>query len=444
MGKRTPTLAAARWAAVASILLLAGCAQFSLPSLSMGQRSENQRELPAEEQTNTTGDSVAEAEPAPIPEPQEVAKPGKLYEWSGDGRSVSRVVINTNEQRARFYDGDEQIGWTTIASGVAKHPTPRGEFTILEKVKDKRSNLYGKIVNSKGGVINASATDKDRVPPGARFVGASMPNFMRMTYDGIGMHAGPIPRPGSPASHGCIRMPKQFAATVFNHISHGTAVTVIGNGPDYGNYGERIARQQAEERARRAAQAAAAAAEGPTLDALDAEVAVMKEAQPYTDATIGTSRGTTASRAGSTKSNNTSTIGTATAGTSDPPASDGPAETSPSDADSNATAIRTSTIGTRPSPSAPASETAPRVTTVGSGRSTDIRQQTTSTSTPSSQPATQSATQPSAMPTAKPATNPAPAMERPTIDAQAPTATPPPPSATRQPEPAQTTPPAPT
>jgi hypothetical protein len=266
--------------AFAATMLLGGCAQLPFPGLAM-DRTNAEEAQNADADTVARADSVLESIPDPIPEPQEKPKPGKLYEWSGDGRPVSRIVIDTNEQKARFYDGKEQIGWTTIASGVSKHPTPRGEFTILEKVANKRSNLYGKIVNSKGAVIKGSATGKDPVPPGGRFVGASMPNFMRMTYDGIGMHAGPIPRPGSPASHGCIRMPKTFAATVFKHVSTGTAVTVVGNGPDYGNYGERVARQQAEERARRAA--AEAAAEGSALDALDAEVDVMRNAQANAD-----------------------------------------------------------------------------------------------------------------------------------------------------------------
>lgn len=281
-------LLAALLVMLAGALALSGCAQFSFPSLALdGTKADDAQNTDAA--TVAQQESVPETLPDPVPEPQETPKPGKLYEWTGDGRRLSRIVINTNEQKARFYDGKDQIGWTTIASGVSKHPTPRGEFTILEKVAKKRSNLYGKIVNSKGKVIKGSATDKDPIPPGGRFVGASMPHFMRMTYDGIGMHAGPIPRPGSPASHGCIRMPKTLAATVFKHVDNGTAVTVIGNGPDYGNYGERIARQKAEERARRAA--AAAAAEGSALDALDAEVGVMRNAQANAGSSSGANFG---------------------------------------------------------------------------------------------------------------------------------------------------------
>jgi hypothetical protein len=99
---------------------------------------------------------VAE-EPEPIPKPQEKPKPGKLYEWSGNGRRVSRIVVNTDEQKARFYDGNEQIGWTTVASGIKKFPTPSGHFEVMEKVQNKRSNLYGRIYSSGGKVVRRDA-----------------------------------------------------------------------------------------------------------------------------------------------------------------------------------------------------------------------------------------------------------------------------------------------
>lgn len=201
-------------------------------------------------------------EPKPIPEPQEKPKRGKLYEWSGDGRSVDHIVVNTNEQKARFYSGGEQIGWTTVASGVSKYPTPVGEFEVIEKVENKRSNLYGKIYGKGGKVLRSDAkSGRDPVPAGARFEGAKMPYFMRVTYDGIGLHAGPIPRPGRPASHGCIRMPSKMAPVLFKHVGVGTRVSIVGKGPDYGSYAKRqraLAAQRAtREREQRAAEAKA-------------------------------------------------------------------------------------------------------------------------------------------------------------------------------------------
>jgi hypothetical protein len=104
---------------------------------------------------------------------------------------------------------------------------------------------------------------RDRIPPGGRFVGAKMPYFMRLTYDGVGLHAGPIPVPGSPASHGCIRMPHEVAPLLYRHVALGTPVTVTGRGPDYGNYAERQRQERAAQAAARAA-AEAAPAQGGT------------------------------------------------------------------------------------------------------------------------------------------------------------------------------------
>ncbi len=65
---------------------------------------------------------------------------------------------------------------------------------------------------------------KDPVPPGAHFVGAPMPFFMRIT-GGVGMHQGYLP--GYPASHGCIRMPGKMAQIFYSNVDIGTPVTVV-------------------------------------------------------------------------------------------------------------------------------------------------------------------------------------------------------------------------
>ena len=168
---------------------------------------------------------------------------GPLYEWKGDGRKVTRIVVNTNEQKARFYSGDEEIGWSTVATGLPKYPTPTGRFQVTEKVENKRSNLYGKVYGKGGRVLRSSVkVGRDPIPDGGRFEGAHMPFFMRLTDDGVGLHAGPIPNPGRPASHGCIRMPTKIAPVLFRHVSNGTPVTIEGKGPSYGDY---VAKQRA-------------------------------------------------------------------------------------------------------------------------------------------------------------------------------------------------------
>ena len=53
-----------------------------------------------------------------------------------------------------------------------------------------------------------------------------MPFWMRLTGYGIGMHAGIIPEPGQPASHGCIRLPHNIAPLLFHAVKVGTPVTI--------------------------------------------------------------------------------------------------------------------------------------------------------------------------------------------------------------------------
>jgi lipoprotein-anchoring transpeptidase ErfK/SrfK len=86
-------------------------------------------------------------------------------------------------------------------------------------------------VNSSGNVIDSDAEAGDPVPRGARFVGAPMPYWMRLTGGGVGMHAGHIPNPGSPASHGCIRLPRGLAPKLYDVVDVGTKVIVTRDAP---------------------------------------------------------------------------------------------------------------------------------------------------------------------------------------------------------------------
>jgi hypothetical protein len=236
MNKCRPLIPSPKAAAVAvgvAILasLLAGCSTLL--------KLQAKTQAPADAAEPVAAKPV-KVEPVPDLEPP---KKTKLYEWSGEGRAVTRIVVDVDEQKARFYEGDKEVGWATVASGVSKFPTPVGTFSVQEKVANKESNLYGKIYGQGGKLINSNAkVGQTPIPPGARFDGADMPYFLRLTGDGIGMHAGPIPKPGRPASHGCIRMPKGFAPIAFRHVPVGTPVSIVGNGPTYSAY---LAQQRA-------------------------------------------------------------------------------------------------------------------------------------------------------------------------------------------------------
>jgi lipoprotein-anchoring transpeptidase ErfK/SrfK len=149
--------------------------------------------------------------------------------WSDEEVSAPlRVRIDLSEQTAYFFRGDVKVGQSRVATGTAGHSTPTGSFTISQKVAAKRSTLYGRIYDAGGKVVVHDAdTRRHSIPEGGKFVGCPMPYWMRLTGSGVGMHVGPIPNPGSPASHGCVRMPREMARTLFAKASAGTRVTIV-------------------------------------------------------------------------------------------------------------------------------------------------------------------------------------------------------------------------
>jgi L,D-transpeptidase catalytic domain len=130
--------------------------------------------------------------------PVQDLKPGQ---WIWDDRIAPAgpimVIINLKSQLAFVYRNGVRIGVTTVSSGKPGKKTPTGIFTILQKNKDHKSNLY----NS-----------------------APMPYMQRLTWDGIALHAGNLP--GYPASHGCIRMPLEFSKKLFAVSNMGMTVVV--------------------------------------------------------------------------------------------------------------------------------------------------------------------------------------------------------------------------
>ena len=125
-------------------------------------------------------------------------KPGQFLwhpEIAPDGPVV--LVVSLDQQLAYVYRNGIAIGISTISSGKPGKDTPTGVFTILQKNKDHKSNLYNN---------------------------APMPYMQRLTWDGIALHGGTLP--GYPASHGCVRLPHPFAAKVFGVTRTGDTVVV--------------------------------------------------------------------------------------------------------------------------------------------------------------------------------------------------------------------------
>ncbi len=56
---------------------------------------------------------------------------------------------------------------------------------------------------------------------------AFMPHMQRITWSGIALHGGALP--GHPASHGCVRLPYDFAEHLFDVTRLGMRVIVAPN-----------------------------------------------------------------------------------------------------------------------------------------------------------------------------------------------------------------------
>ena len=111
----------------------------------------------------------------------------------------SGVLIVVSKAAQRMYVFKDGAPWASspVSTGMRGHATPAGVFPILQKKVFHRSNIYSN---------------------------APMPFMQRLTWSGIAIHAGHLP--GYPASHGCIRLPKTFARSLYN-LTRATATTVV-------------------------------------------------------------------------------------------------------------------------------------------------------------------------------------------------------------------------
>ncbi len=153
-----------------------------------------------------------------------------------------RVEIDLEEQRAYLLQGRHVVLDSPISSGRYGHLTETGSFQVIEKERTHFSSLYGKILDRNGHTLVADADADMKVPHGGKFVSAAMHYFMRF-HGADGMHAGYLP--GHPASHGCVRMPEQYAIAFFNAVQVGTPVHVFGRTQrtrDYFRYGPQRSR----------------------------------------------------------------------------------------------------------------------------------------------------------------------------------------------------------
>jgi hypothetical protein len=161
----------------------------------------------------------------PPPEPAKAER--IMYEWHDvGGPGEISIHIDLSEQIATVKRAGKEVGWSFVATGIEGRATRPGTYRVTEKIVNKSSNKYGWIENEWGEMVNDDATPSSPLKPGERYVPAPMPYWMRITHYGVGMHVGNIPSPGDPASHGCIRMPKDFVPLLYEQVKVGSPVKV--------------------------------------------------------------------------------------------------------------------------------------------------------------------------------------------------------------------------
>jgi hypothetical protein len=127
---------------------------------------------------------------------QEALANGK-YLWRDGASKVDRLLLILSEQRIYAYDLDQLVAVATVSTGAPGRETLPGNFRILAKHRYYYSRKY------------------DNAP---------MPYMQQITSYGVALHAGHLP--GYPASHGCIRLPTEFAAKLFSATQIGTPVSI--------------------------------------------------------------------------------------------------------------------------------------------------------------------------------------------------------------------------
>src|SRR5262245_58422446 len=107
------------------------------------------------------------------------------------------AIVSLAKQRISVYGPSGLIGQSPVSTGMPGYRTPAGVFSVVQKHKFHRSNIYWN---------------------------APMPYMQRITWSGVTLHAGPIP--GYAASHGCIRLPHQFAVKLWGLTKIGARIVI--------------------------------------------------------------------------------------------------------------------------------------------------------------------------------------------------------------------------
>lgn len=121
------------------------------------------------------------------------------FRWNEDGVPPGPVWVRIDlaGQTMSVFRGGHEIGTAVILYGTDGKETPTGMFAVKARAVEHRSSLYD----------------------------AEMPYMLRLTDDGVAIHASAVRR-GS-ATHGCVGVPLEFARRLFDQVRRGDQVFIM-------------------------------------------------------------------------------------------------------------------------------------------------------------------------------------------------------------------------
>ena len=125
---------------------------------------------------------------------------------SSSNKLAQRIEIDLKKQRLLYFVNDILWREFKVSTGKASMPTPKGEFTIKNKVKKAWSKTYGLWMPYWMGVTGAIGIHELPI----------WPNGYREGENHLGV----------PLSHGCIRLGTKEAPYLFERLSPGVKVKI--------------------------------------------------------------------------------------------------------------------------------------------------------------------------------------------------------------------------
>lgn len=133
------------------------------------------------------------------------------------------IVVNLAEQTLYAYQGDQLILQTYVSTGVDPNTTEVGYFHV--RIKFLVKDMAG-VTDGSGRVTGVGQQSGD----GSGYLVEDVPNVMFFNYEAEALHGAYWHNNfGQRMSHGCVNLPLDVSAFLYEWAPLGTAVTVVEN-----------------------------------------------------------------------------------------------------------------------------------------------------------------------------------------------------------------------